>query len=81
MGNDPDYFYWTVIWDNKLGGQRFHSIAYYRPNGSSVKYEHTAVYDGRLGMRCTHGCVRLALENVKWIYYNATAGTTVSLYD
>lgn len=81
MGNDPDYFYWTVIWDNKLGGQRFHSIAYYRPNGSSVKYEHTAVYDGRLGMRCTHGCVRLALENVRWIYYNATAGTTVSLYD
>ena len=81
MGNDPDYFYWTVIWDNKLGGQRFHSIAYYRPNGSSVKYEHTAVYDGRLGMRCTHGCIRLALENVRWIYYNATAGTTVSLYD
>lgn len=81
MGNDPDYFYWTVIWDNKLGGQRFHSIAYYRPNGSSIRSEHSAVYDGRLGMKCTHGCVRLAFENVRWIYYNATAGTTVSLYD
>lgn len=81
MGNDPDYFYWTSFKDNVLGGQRFHSIAYYRPNGTSIKSEHSAVFDGRLGMKITHGCVRLPLENAKWIYYNAPAGTTVVSYD
>jgi hypothetical protein len=81
MGNDPDYFYWTTFRDNKLGGQRFHSIAYYRPNGTSIKAEHSAVFDGRLGMKITHGCVRLPLESARWIYYNAPNGTTVVSYD
>lgn len=81
MGNDPDYFYWTSFKDNVLGGQRFHSIAYYRPNGTSIKSEHSAVFDGRLGLKITHGCVRLPFENAKWIYYNAPAGTTVVSYD
>lgn len=40
----------------------------------------TKVKDGRLGMRLSHGCVRLAIENAKWIYDNIPSGTTVIIY-
>lgn len=35
------------------------------------------VVDGRLGMKLSHGCVRLAIENAKYIYDNIPIGTTV----
>ena len=39
-----------------------------------------SVQDDRLGMQLSHGCVRLSLENAKWIYDNIPAGTTVYIY-
>ena len=38
------------------------------------------VIDGRLGCAVSHGCVRLAKENAKWIYDNIPSGTTVVVY-
>ena len=36
--------------------------------------------DGRLGINASHGCVRLALTNAKWIYDNIPVGTKVVIY-
>ncbi len=61
-------YYWTQFYGNYL----FHSVLYY-PGSNSVK-------DGRLGMRLSHGCVRLAIENAQWINSNIPSGTTVVSY-
>lgn len=56
--------YYTQIKGNYL----FHSIPY-NLDGS--------IRDSRLGMRLTDGCVRLATQHAKWIYYNIPSGTTI----
>ena len=63
-------WYYTQFYGNYL----FHSIIYDR-SSSPVH-----VLDGRLGIRASHGCVRLALKNAKWIYYNIPRGTKVVIY-
>ncbi len=55
------------------GHYLFHSVLYYP--GSM-----TRVMDGRLGMGVSHGCVRLAIENAKWIYDNIPNNTRVVVY-
>lgn len=50
------------------GNYLFHSIIY-NLDGS--------VRDGRLGMKLSDGCIRLAKENAKWIYDNIPKGTKV----
>jgi len=79
MGQCPYEFYWTEFYINSAAlnsdgeGQRFHSILYWDRGMSSV-------YDGTLGRQASHGCVRLATENAKWIYDNIPIGTTVWSY-
>ena len=51
------------------GNYLFHSILYDR-SGSYI-------IDGTLGVPVSHGCVRLALENAEFIYYNIQTGTTI----
>lgn len=51
----------------------FHSVTY---NPASK----TSIQDGRLGYNISHGCIRLKLENAKWIYDNIKAGTRVIIY-
>ena len=55
-----------------VGGILFHSVLYNSskkgPTGSSVR---------ALGRKASHGCVRLAEENAKWIFDNCPEGTTV----
>ena len=36
--------------------------------------------DARLGVHVSGGCVRLYIDNAKWIYYNVPTGTTVVTY-
>ena len=60
-------FYYTQFYGDYL----FHSILYY-PSGG--------IMDSRLGQNLSHGCVRLATENAKWIYSNIPTGTTVVSY-
>lgn len=55
------------------GPYYFHSVLFNdkgdsKPTSSSVR---------NLGKRASHGCVRLSVEDAKWIYYNCDAGTTV----
>ena len=38
------------------------------------------VMDGRLGINASHGCVRLAIENAKWICDTIPRGTKVVTY-
>lgn len=59
--------YYTQIKGNYL----FHSIIY-NLNGS--------VRDGRLGMALSDGCVRLSLNNAKWIWANIPKGTRIYIF-
>ena len=36
--------------------------------------------DGRLGQHVSQGCVRLPIDQAKWIYDNIPYGTTVVTY-
>lgn len=60
-------YWYTQFYGNYL----FHSVLYYK-NGTLM--------DGRLGMALSHGCVRLNINNAKWIYDNIPAGSTVCVY-
>ncbi len=60
-------YWWTQFYGNYL----FHSVLYTKSG---------QLQDGRLGMALSHGCVRLAIENAKWIYDNIPKGTTVVVY-
>ena len=55
-----------------VGGILFHSVLYNAnkqgPTNSSVR---------ALGRKASHGCVRLAVDDAKWIYDNCPEGTTV----
>lgn len=61
-------YWWTQFYGNYL----FHSTLY-NHNGVPT--------DSRLGMALSHGCVRLNINNAKWIYDNIPAGTTVIVYN
>ncbi|MCD7864550.1 MAG: L,D-transpeptidase family protein [Clostridiales bacterium] len=65
-GSSRCYWY-TQFYGNYL----FHSVLYNK-NGT--------LQDGRVGMALSHGCVRLLIENAKWIYDNVPYGTTVVVY-
>ena len=61
-------FWWTQFYGDYL----FHSTTYYH-NG--------AVADSRLGLALSHGCVRLNINNAKWIYDTVPTGSTVVVYN
>ena len=61
-------YYWTQFYGNYL----FHSVLYY-PNSYSVM-------DGTLGVPASHGCVRLDINNARWINENIPSGTRVYSY-
>lgn len=67
-GNYNVWYYTMFRWTNA-----FHSIKY-------APGSYTRIVDGRLGKHVSMGCVRMVLENAKWIYYNAPIGTHVSSY-
>ncbi len=55
------------------GNYLFHSVLY-QPGSMS------RIQDGRLGINASHGCVRLNINDAKWIYDNAPRGTRVVVY-
>lgn len=65
--------YITQIVDSIL----FHSVPYTKQDVSSLEYWE---YD-KLGTAASLGCVRLTVENAKWIYDNIEKGTTVEFYE
>lgn len=59
------------------GGVLFHSVPYYKKSKSSLC---TEKYN-KLGQQASMGCVRLTVEDAKWIAENCPSGTTVEIYD
>lgn len=66
FGQEKGYVckYYTQFYGNYL----FHSILY-DLNGN--------ILDDRLGQEISHGCIRLEIQNAKYIYDNIPAGTSV----
>lgn len=54
----------------------FHSVPYFEKSPSTLEYEE---YD-KLGTTASAGCIRLAVEDTKWIYDNCSSGTYVNFY-
>ena len=62
-------WYYTQFYGNYL----FHSVLY--NHGSMSK-----IQDGTLGRPVSHGCIRLDINNAKWLYDNIPNGTKVVIY-
>ena len=58
-------------------GILFHSVPYYSMDKGDLKY----VEYNKLGVAASEGCIRLTVEDAKWIYDNCELGTKVTLYD
>lgn len=63
--------YWTQI----VGGNYFHSIMFRDRTVDTLK---SGAF-GNLGNNVSHGCVRLYVEDAKWLYYYACPGTTINV--
>ena len=67
---------WAQYASRIVGGILFHSVLYSEKDESTLRKG--SVY--ALGTRGSHGCVRLAVEDAKWIYNNVSAGSTCRVY-
>ncbi len=63
--------YWTPI----ANGMGFHSVIYNTKNTMDLA---VGSYS-QLGRRASHGCIRLLVDDAKWIYENAGKGTVVTV--
>ncbi|MDO4393695.1 MAG: L,D-transpeptidase family protein [Bacillota bacterium] len=64
-------WYATKIWDVYL----FHSVPY------EIASEPLEVQDPTLGKSVSKGCIRLSIDNAKWIYENIPQKTYCEIYD
>jgi len=62
--------YWVQI----VGDIFFHSVLFNKQDVNTL----TSSYN-KLGIAVSHGCVRLNVEDAKWLYYYACPGTTVEV--
>ena len=91
-GNTPtgtfkttDKYTWRLLSGNVYGQYAtritghilFHSVPYYTQNKSDLEAEEY----NKLGQAASLGCVRLSVQDAKWIYDNCKSGTTVTIYD
>lgn len=67
------YVFWTT------GGFMIHTILFEKWGGSDPEY--VEVLDDRLGMNLSLSCIRLSLENARWIYNNIPTGTRLVVYE
>jgi len=65
----PQYEQGGKYWVRFEGTYLFHSVPF--------DEQQTQIVDPTLGTRASHGCVRLSVEESKWIYDNIKRGTTV----
>ena len=59
------------------GNILFHSVPYTQKNNYSLEYWE---YD-KLGTKASMGCIRLTVQDAKWIFDNVGAGTWVEFYE
>lgn len=55
----------------------FHSVPYYTKNKGDLESEEY----NKLGQAASLGCVRLSVEDAKWLVDNCPSGTKVTIYD
>ena len=72
MGGVWGQYGWQIVGDIML-----HSVPYSRNGNKSSLI--TSYYD-RLGTSASAGCIRLTVEDAKWIYENCPVGTNVEFY-
>ncbi len=63
--------YWTQIVEDVF----FHSVMFSRLD---IDYLKSSAWRN-LGNKASHGCVRMYVEDAKWIYYNVPEGTTINV--
>jgi hypothetical protein len=63
--------YWVQI----VGSIYFHSLLFSKRSVNAMKRQPYA----DIGEKVSHGCVRLYVEDAKWLYYYACPGTTVEI--
>lgn len=81
-----DKYRWRELMGNVWGqyatrivnGILFHSVYYYEKKNPATLA--TREFN-KLGEAASHGCVRLAVKDAKWIYDHCSTGTTVIIYD
>ena len=79
-----DYYEWRKMVDNTYGRYAvrfnrmilFHSVPYIESSPDTLEWEEY----NKLGENASLGCVRLSVEDAKWIYDNCKQGTTVVVY-
>ena len=59
------------------GSILFHSVPYYSMDKNQIEWEEF----NKLGEPASQGCIRMTVEDVKWIYDNCASGVTVKIYD
>ena len=65
--------WYATRYHKKYPKAAFHSVLYKKGSKTKIK-------DGRLGKNISNGCVRLALENAKWIYDNLKKKSRILIY-
>lgn len=65
--------YWTQI----VGDNYFHSIMFSKRNLDTMQSNAFR----SMGTKQSHGCVRLYVEDAKWLYYYACPGTLINVTD
>lgn len=55
----------------------FHSVTYKANDIKAVSMKSV----NALGRRASHGCIRLTVQDAKWMYENVGAGTVVNIYE
>ncbi|MCH5275105.1 MAG: L,D-transpeptidase [Lachnospiraceae bacterium] len=79
-----DYYDWRILVDGSYGRYAvrfnghilFHSVPYIEPRPDTLEWE---LYN-QLGENASMGCVRLMVEDIKWIHDNCKVGTPVVVY-
>ena len=79
-----DYYNWRLLVDGSYGRYAvrfnnrilFHSVPYTKKSPDALEWDQYNL----LGENASLGCVRLAVEDVKWIFDNCKPGTRVTVY-
>ena len=77
FGHGPYKYVYGHYVTTIVGNILFHSVPY-TENGNPASLEYLEY--NKLGTKASAGCVRLAVKDSKWIYYNIPNGTPVEFY-
>jgi len=73
----PKFQVYVQYWLPIVNGIGFHSLLYNTQNTMDLIVSSYR----ELGSRASHGCIRLLVDNAKWLYKNALKGTVVTITD